>query len=338
MPGTEMNMDYSIVICTYNPDPRILFRCLRAVSNLNREGILTEVILVDNNNEAAAKDQPYINEFEKEIPDMKIIRVMEQGVKFARMAAIGESRGKYIVYIDYDNEPDPDYLQQLKILHANYPEVAAWGPGEVTVDFIDGIEKKIEDYARISFQEKHARMIAYDNKPEWQSCYPVGTGLCTYSFILKEYVREAEQGRFSLPGRMGSLLSSGEDTQMILLAISKGFFAGSSPTLKLKHLISKSRASIPYLRRLAYGTASCYETCLLEVFPERKYIIEKKLLSPVTFKRRSVREFIKTGLGANTIKTFHLVLWLGLQAGCYYAVKKPLPRLVQKLIKYLKLE
>jgi glycosyltransferase involved in cell wall biosynthesis len=331
-------MDYSIVICTYNPDPRILTRCLQAVSNLDREAIQTEVILVDNNSEAAVNELPIIKKFEREIPDLKIIRVTEQGVKFARMAAIRESKGKYIVYIDYDNEPDPDYLQQLKILNANYPDVAAWGPGNVTVDFIDGIEKKTEPYARISFQEKHVQAIAFDNKQEWQNCYPVGTGLCTFSFILKEYVKEAELGRFSLPGRTGSLLTSGEDTQMILLAISKGFFAGNSPALKLKHLISKSRANILYMRRLAFGTAVCYETCLLEVFPQREITIKNKLLDPAKFTRRSLRKFIKTGFGAQTLKTFHLIEWMGLQAGYYYALRKPVPRLVQWLIKYLKAE
>ena len=168
---------------------------------------------------------------------MKIIHVAEPGVKYARMAAIRESRGKYIVYIDTDNEPEPDYLQQLKILNDKYPEVAAWGPGEVTVDFLDGIDKNLESFARPSFQEKHKQELAFDNKPLWQDCYPVGTGLCTFGFVLKEYVREAGLGRFSLPGRKGELLSSGEDTQMILLAISRGFSAGSSPALKLKHLI-----------------------------------------------------------------------------------------------------
>jgi glycosyltransferase involved in cell wall biosynthesis len=339
MTATESNtLDYSIVICAYNPDTRVLTRCLQAVSNFEREGMRTEVILVDNNSDILIQEQPYIIAFEQKIPDLKIIRVVKQGVKYARMAAIRESRGKYIVYIDYDNEPSRDYLQQLKKLNAKYPSVASWGPGEVIVEFIDGIDNEIEKYARIAFQEKHAQAIGFDNKEEWQTCYPVGTGLCTNSFILKEYVAEAEQGRFSLPGRKGNQLSSGEDTQMILLSISKGFFAGQSPTLRLRHLISKSRANIPYLRRLAFGTAACYETCLIEVFPARKETIITKQLTPATFTRRAMREFIKTGFGFQTMKTFHLIHWMGLKAGDYYALRQPLPRFVQWLIKFLKVE
>ncbi len=330
------HIDYSMVICTYNPDPRILNRCLQAVKNLDRTGLCTEVILVDNNSRTAVKELPYVNEFLLTIPGMKIILVQEQGVKYARMAAIQESRGHYIVYIDYDNEPEPDYLQQLNILNRDYPDVAAWGPGEVIVEFIDGIDKEIEEFARLSFQEKHFREIAVDNKKEWQSFYPVGTGLCTFSPVLKDYVKEAENGRFSLSGRKGNELTSGEDTQMVLLAVSKNYFAGSSPTLKLKHLIPKSRAHAGYIRRLIYGTISCYETCILEVFPEQESNIRNKLISPVTFTRRSFREFIKCGLGLRTLRTFDLIYWIGSHAGIYYAVGKPLPAFVQWLIRYLK--
>ena len=336
MTGPGGHIDYSIVICTYNPEHRILYRCLQAVKKLDRKGLLTEVLLVDNNSQTAVRELPFVAEFEKEIPAMKIILVREQGVKFARMAAIRESRGRYIVYIDYDNEPEQDYLQQLKILNESYPDVAAWGPGNVTVDFLDGVGKNIEDFARISFQEKHLQETAYDNKSEWQSCYPVGTGLCTFSTVLKDYVKESENGRFSLPGRKGHLLTSGEDTEMVLLAISKKYFAGSSPALKLKHLIPKSRAHTGYIRRLIFGTVSCYETCILEVFPESESTIKNKLLEPVTFTRRAAREFIKSGLGANTLATFDLIYWLGTNAGVYYALGKPLPRFVEWLIKYLK--
>jgi len=338
MTDPEEHIDYSIVICTYNPEPRTLKRCLQAVKMLDRNGLLTEVILVDNNSKSAVKAQPYVIEFEQEIPGMKIIVVKEQGVKYARMAAIRESRGRYIVYIDYDNEPEKDYLQQLKILNSDYPDVAAWGPGEVTVDFIDGVEKRLEDFARSSFQEKHLPEIAFDNKNEWQSFYPVGTGLCTFSSVLKDYVKDAGNGRFSLPGRKGNQLTSGEDTQMVLLAVSKGFFAGSSPTLKLKHLIPESRANTGYIRRLIFGTVSCYETCMLEVFPEKLSGIQNKLLDPVTFTRRAAREFIKCSLGVNTMLTFDLIYWLGSNAGVYYALGKPLPGFVQWLIKYLKAE
>jgi hypothetical protein len=328
-------LDYSIVICTFNPEERILKRCLKAVSLLDRNSLRTEVILADNNSRKAIKEELYIKAFEQSIPLMKIIHVAEPGVKYARMAAIRESRGKYIVYIDTDNEPEPDYLQQLQILNNNYPDVAAWGPGDVTVDFLDGVDEKLETFARVAFQEKHKKQPAFDNKPHWQDCYPIGTGLCTFGFVLKTYVSEAEAGRFSLPGRQADLLSSGEDTQMILLAISLGFSAGCSPTLKLKHLIPASRANTGYLKKLIYGTASCYQTCLLEVFPQMETAIRNQMTNPSAFTRRAWKKLLFAG---PVSKKFQFIEWLGLQAGYYYALNIPLPRFIQRLIKYLRVQ
>lgn len=338
MPSSGYDLDYSIVICAFNPDERILKRCLTAVMMLDKSGLRTEVILADNKSRIHLKEIPYIKNYQLQIPEMKIIRVEQPGVQFARIAAIRESRGEYIVYVDSDNEPQRDYLQQLKILNASHPEVACWGPGDVHVDFPDGIDKNIEDYARKAFQEKKVQSICFDNKKDWQFCYPVGTGLCTFSSVLKEYVNLAQQGKFSLPGRKGNLLSSGEDTQMILLAISRGFYAGIHPSMRLKHVIPGNRANPSYIRRLIFGTSSCFETCQMEVFPDHVLSIKSKLLPRTTFTRRACRELIKTGFGMQKIKTFNFILWLGTHAGCYYALGIPLPPVVQQIINYLKLE
>jgi glycosyltransferase involved in cell wall biosynthesis len=202
-------LDYSIVICTFNPEERILTRCLQAVSHLDRNSLSTEVILVDNNSRQAIREEPYIRPFEKSIPSMKIIHVAEPGVKYARMAAIRESRGKYIVYIDTDNEPEPDYLQQLKILNSKYPEVAAWGPGDVTVDFLDGIDKKLESFARPAFQEKHKQELAFDNKPSGRT---VTRWVPAFAHLVctERICPEAGLGKFSLPGRRVNCSAAGK--------------------------------------------------------------------------------------------------------------------------------
>ncbi len=333
---TPQSLDYTIVICTCNPDQRILKRCLLAVASLDRRELRTEVILVDNNSLRPVKDFPMVKEAEMGIPEMKVIFVPEQGVQFARMAAIESARGKHIVYIDYDNEPEADYLQELKKLNTRYTRVAAWGPGQVKVDFIDGIDPSIESYARICFQEKKINEITYDNKPDWQTAYPVGTGLCSFDFVLKDYVAEARKGRFSLPGRKEASTTSGEDTEMILLAVSKGFYAGSSPTLKLNHLISGSRSNIKYIRRLIYGTTSCYHTCLTEVFPEKQSLLPGKVLASSTFSRRALLGFMSCGFGFSPIKTFDLIHWIAMEASPYIAMKKPLPAIVNRILKFLK--
>ena len=334
----DIHIDYSIVICTYNPDERLLKRCLNAVNNLDRNELKTEVILVDNNSSIPVSSLPYVKEYEAKIPSMTILNVSEQGVNHARMAAIEKAMGQYTVYIDYDNEPEQDYLQALKKLNKAYPEVAAWGPGHVWVDFIDGIDETIENYARALFQERHEPEVAVGNTLEWQPCYPYGTGLCTYTLLLKKYNVLAKQGLFTLSGRKGNLLTSGEDTQMILLCVHEGYAVGVSPALKLTHMIPGNRANYQYLLRLIYGTGICYETCVLQVFPQYREQLAQKLISKTKFVRRSLKRYVKTIWRKNPQDQFDLVQYIASNAGVYLALNKPLPSLITRLINSLKID
>jgi len=337
IPLMNYDIDYTMVICTHNPDERLLKRCLHAVYNLDTDGITTEVILVDNNSVVPMESLSMVREYIKKIPSVKTIMVPVQGVNHARIAAIAEARGKYIIYFDYDSEPESSYLQELKKLNAKYPEVAAIGPGDVTIDFIDGVGKSQESYARNAFQERHEEAIKFSSIREWQSCYPLGTGLCIYKFLLKEYVILAKQGKFNMPDGKGKDLSCREDTQMVLLCISKGYFAGVSPDLQIKHIIPETRANDKYLQRLAYGTAVCYETSVLQVFPEHRNKLVHSVISNSKFSRRTLKKFVKARLNPDPHKILELAQFIGLNAGIYLALHKPLPPLVKRIVKYLKL-
>lgn len=338
MASIKYDIDYSVVICTYNPEERLLKRCLEAVRNLDIEGIATEIILVDNNSAVPITMLRYVNDFIRRTPSVKTVMAPAQGLKNARIAAIKEAKGRHIVYFDPDNEPGEDYLQELKKLNEKFPEVAAIGPGDVSVDFIDGIDKTIEDYARVAFQERHEKAIKFSGLREWQSCYPFGTGLCINSSLLKEYVNLARQGRFTMPGRTGNQLTSGDDTQMVMLCISKGYAAGVSPALKIKHIIPADRANYIYLQRLLYGTGLCYETCLLQVFPEYRDELEKKIIPESKFSRRILKQYVKVRWNSDPHAIFNLIQYISLNAGAYIALNKPVPAVIKKIVKLLKLE
>ena len=333
---TNYDIDYSIVICTYNPDERLLKRCLQAIYNLDTEGITSEVILVDNSSSTPLDSLPYVREYLRKLPSMKVLMVAVRGVKYGRIAAVAEAKGKYIIYFDHDIEPECNYLQELKKLNIKYPEVAALGPGDVTIDFIDGIEKSLESYARIAFRERHEEAIKFSSIREWQPCYPFGRGLCTYTFLLKEYIHLTKQGRFAIPNKDKELPDE-EDTQLVFLCISKGYFAGVSPTLQLKHIIPKASANDKYLQRLAYLTGVCHETCLVQVFPKHKNKLQHKIISELKFSGLTLKKFIKARLNADPQNVFDLVQFITTHSGVYMALHKPVPTLVKKIVKYLKL-
>lgn len=338
MPSVTSDIDYSIVICTYNPDERLLKRCLKAVASLDTNNLNIEVIVVDNNSAVRVESLPYVKTYAEKIPSMCIINVAEQGVNQARMAAIEKAKGNYTIYFDYDNEPKRDYLQELKKLNEQHPDVAAWGPGQVWVDFIDGIDPAIESYARVLFQERHETQLAFGATPEWQPCYPFGTGLCTHTSLLKEYVVLARQGLFTLSGRKGNRLSSGEDTQMILLCIRNGYAVGVSPALKLTHMIPDQRANYAYIVRLIHGINICYETCVLQVFPQYKEKLEQKRLAKSKFIRRSLARYLKAVWSKNPRDQFDLVQFIASQTGVYLALTKPVPFVITRLVNSLNVD
>lgn len=332
-----MPIEYSIVICTYNPDERLLDRCLKAVKNLVSTDTSYEVILVDNNSRIPVKELSCVIDNVVDFENFNLLLVAEQGVGFARMAAIEKAEGEHIIYFDYDNEPKSDYLQELKKLNAQYPNVAVVGPGNVWVDFVDGVDEEIAAYARIAFQEKHQSQFGFSNLKEWQEVYPFGTGMCAKTSILQEYVKEVRAGRYTMPGRTGKKLSGGEDTQMVLHCIKKGFFAGSSPALCLTHMIPSHRANKDYLKKLAYNTSFDYQTCVLQVFPEQRVSIKKSYISGGRFVRKSVKKFLTTMFSSDYTRLFKLARFIGYHEGVYRALNKPVPGLVKLIVRFLKL-
>ncbi|MEO9022441.1 MAG: glycosyltransferase [Ginsengibacter sp.] len=333
----ESPIDYSIIICTYNTDDRILKRCLEAVAALDRKGLATEVILADNNSLTPAESMGFVRQYISKIPNMKCILVPQQGVKYARMEAIEKAKGKYIVYIDADNEPEGDYLQQLKKLNAQFAQVGAWGPGNVTVQFIDNIDKSLETYARVAFQERHETSLKTAHLLDWQSFYPFGTGLCMLSTVLKGYVALARKSKFTFEGRKGKVISGGEDIQMVMYCIKSGYHAGISPSLRLNHLVSKEKANKEYLKKLAFGSAFSFEPALVQVLPERKNILKEKSLSSLGFSAKVAKDLAMSKVGSQK-KFFEAIQFIGTQTGVYQALGKPLPGFIKKMISSLNLK
>jgi len=328
-------MDFSIIICTYNPDELLLKRCLSAVTNLNGGGFTAEVILVDNNSKEPLIDVNYVQDFIKNTPDSKLLLVKEQGLSHARIAGIQESEGRWVVFFDDDNEPDAAYLTALDELCEKYPNVVAWGPGNVFVDFVGGIRNDLEVFAREAFQERFESNVTYSNQRTWQSCYPFGTGLCIQKSYLNAYMALVAQGQFTLSGRKGKQLTSGEDTQMVLFCVSKGVAAGVSHEMKMTHIIPEKRATLDYLKRLTYGTGVCYSTVMLEVFPEYIKVLEKHWVKEATFVTRTLKKYLLLLLFFRPKKALKLISYIAEVSGIYIALGRPVPPAVNWVLKRL---
>lgn len=332
---TENNqIKYTVVVCTYNPDLRVLTRCLKAIKKIFDKSS-AELIIVDNNSSQPISEIDTVKKQLAVFSNRKLIHEARPGLTFARMAGVKAASGNIIVFFDDDNEPCSDYLIQLKQLHINHPHVAAWGPGIVSVDFIDGVDASLESFLRPMFQEKQHKHLEYAMLRSWQNCYPFGTGLCIKKSVFDEYIVEVSNNKFTLTDRKGTSLSSGGDTQMVLFCIALGFAAGTSPNLKVNHVISEKKLQFNYLKKLVHGTSFCYHQCHTEVFPEYKSSIIDDKINFKKIERQIIKKFIKLKINSNTIKTLHLVSELSNLLGRYHLEEKPIPKSITWVFKNL---
>ncbi|WP_316816891.1 glycosyltransferase [Pedobacter nyackensis] len=332
-----MPIDYSVIICTYNPDPRLIERCLNAVARLNMDHLNVEVILVDNNSTEPIKDSLMVKELLGNMNNLRLINELKQGLTSARLAGIKDAKGEVIVFFDDDNEPEVNYLQELHRLNQKHKHIAVWGPGNIWVDFVDGIDEDIEEYARGVFQERHNEHVAYANTREWQNCYPFGTGMCVKATYLKNYVELVNGGKLTLSDRKGNQLSSGGDVQIVLSSLKMGLGAGVSPGLKLNHIIPAKRANYDYIARLLYGVFIESTITTGQVFPEHYEAERSKTLGRSKFSKMAMRGYLKFIFNNNPYNRFAYIIEVAQNCGLYYAFEKPIPMPVQWIIRQLKL-
>ena len=259
---------FSIIVCTYNPNFLIFKRLLDAILNLRNASQANEVIVVDNNSSPSLESSLLIREFLLKKANARLIREETQGLTAARICGIKEAQFEWIIFFDDDNEPAPDYLIETEKVINQFPQVGAWGPGNVEVEYT-GVKTAswLHKYKNI-FQQRNTTELDFDNIYWWQHCYPYGTGFILKKKICLEYTRRVEQNIYSLSDRKGKTLSSGGDMQMIYTGLLMGFFIGISPGIKLNHLINKTKANQRYIGRLLYGSAACNLPAYYQCFPE----------------------------------------------------------------------
>lgn len=109
----------SVVVSAFNR-LEALKMCLTALLNQTIELDNYEIILVDDCSTDGTK--AYIDEFKHTETNIKYIRhQVNQGLANARNSGIMNARGEYIVLLDCDIIPEPDFIEKILFYHAQYP-------------------------------------------------------------------------------------------------------------------------------------------------------------------------------------------------------------------------
>ena len=234
----------SIIICTYNRDAYI-YKTLECIA---KNGFATdeyEVLLIDNNctDNTVAECQ----RFQANYPNVPYSYYKEtnQGLSFARNRGIQESHGDYCVFLDDDAYVQPDYLKNLKRNLIQFPETVAFG-GKITPLYETGFEPEWISPRLVpimSALDKGTVIAEFTGKS-----YPIGANMG----FKKECFNTIGLFNTAL-GRTKKNMLGGEEKDIFDRLNHLNMKILYFPNVAVQHVIPKSRTTLDFLRRVAYG-------------------------------------------------------------------------------------
>jgi glycosyltransferase involved in cell wall biosynthesis len=264
----------TVIICCYNSSSRIEETLRHLAVQQIKDNLKWEVIVVDNastddTREAAINIWSKIN---KQNIELTAIQQPIPGLANARQKGIETARYDVVIFCDDDNRLHKHYVQSaFELLHNDEIAIACgYGIATTINSFPDWFQYFFTFYACHSIDENP---IVCKQPDDLQ----YGAGMV----IRKSFLDLLTQNGYSyyLEDRSGSKLSSGQDTELILLAKILGKKVISTDKLKFFHFIPESRLSENYLYKLIHGVS--FNGFKLEPF--KIYLFSIKPLTNMTW-------------------------------------------------------
>jgi len=203
------------------------------------------VLVIDN-----ASQEPLAGNWDLSWHDRsRHVREDELGTTIARLRGIKESKGELLLFVDDDNVLAADYLEQALKIGRSFEFIGVWGAC-INPEF----EIEPPAWTRRFWSYLALRPIErsfWANMVTDYSLLPAGAGFCIRRKVAEAYARNDAQARQI--GRRGNVLTSCEDTDLVLTGCDLGYGYGCFVELRLLHLIHKGRLAEDYLLRLVEG-------------------------------------------------------------------------------------
>ncbi len=155
----------SVIVSAYNR-LEALIMCLTALLHQTIELVKYEILLVDDCSTDGTKE--YIDKFIHTKSNIKYIRhQVNQGLASARNSGIISASGEYIIFLDCDIIPEPDFIEKSLFYHAQYPNEKIVVIGNLSFDEIITDKNNIAYFAQSRYlgfrTKKEMAKIDYSN-------------------------------------------------------------------------------------------------------------------------------------------------------------------------------
>lgn len=144
----------SIVVATYNRAPYLL-RTLESLARQTLSPGLFEILVVNNN--SSDNTPEVVAGFAGSHPQLQVRMVTEtsQGISYARNCGIASSVGQYIVFIDDDEEANPEFAKSYFCFFENNPGLDAAGGG------CSGLRSAVAGVVLLLYRENDHRGVRF---------------------------------------------------------------------------------------------------------------------------------------------------------------------------------
>jgi len=258
---SKNDLDISVLIATYNR-VETLRQTLESMTRLDRDGLLVEFVVVDNNSADNTKEA--IESFAGKL-SIRYLFEAQPGKNCALNKALNEtSLGKLVVFTDDDVEPKQNWLQTIVSVSHRWPQYSVFGGKQ----FLIYPDVEIPKWASSrSVMEFVFGWHYYGDKEKLYApnIFPFGANF----WVRREVF--ADKRRFNEAiGPHPKNRIMGSETSLLKQLTEEGYEVVYSPFAVVGHRIGAEDVSIPSISRRAYrhgrGIAYMRPLCRLGLF------------------------------------------------------------------------
>lgn len=263
---TSQPYDISIAIPTYNGAQRLPDLLDKLESQIGVNHLRWEILVVDNNSHdnTAKIIHAYQAKWQSNA-DLVYVFEAQQGAAFARKTAIQKAKSELVGFLDDDNLPAENWVNEAVKFSRQFPQAGAFS-GRIDGDFEgpppEGFEK-IKPF--LAIRNHGDKVVSFE--PEKLRLPPAASLV-----VRRQAWIESVPGKPIFAGRLKSrFMLGGEDYEVLLYLHKAGWEILYDPDLQTTHRIPQQRFERSYLLRLARGCGltTCQLT-LINTNPKNK--------------------------------------------------------------------
>ncbi|MEM9806057.1 MAG: hormogonium polysaccharide biosynthesis glycosyltransferase HpsE, partial [Cyanobacteria bacterium P01_D01_bin.56] len=236
----------SVVLPTYNGANRIPAVLEQLSKQVVNDDIVWNVCVVDNNSsdETAAVVRHYQQQWPAHCP-LNYVFEARQGLAYARQCGIDNSDGTLVAFLDDDNWPPCDWVNQVVAFSRGYPQAGAFG-GRISGVFEgDNLPEDVEPL--LGFLAIRDRGDTPHPYPIEQLQFPPGAGLAVRRNAWTQCI----------PPVLVRNTRGADDSEISWRMVKAGWEVWYNPYTTIQHFIPKARLQRSYLRALTHSYGLC---------------------------------------------------------------------------------